>query len=82
MSAKRVSENDDMRDAVSFQEIPDPFVETLQKAIDALRAKSDAREFGEVLDKIYQKFPLVDLLEFVDLYVEGEYTKGNCSRSA
>ena len=74
MSAKRVLEND-VQDAVSFQEIPDPFVETLQKAIDALQAKSDAREFEEVLDKIHQKFPLVDLLSFVDLYVEGEYTK-------
>ena len=75
MSATRVSENDGVQDEVSFQEIPDPFVESLQKAIDALQAKSDAREFREVLDKIYQKFPLVDLLEFVDLHVKGEYTK-------
>lgn len=67
--------NGSRQDIASFQEAADPFVETLQKTIDELQARSDAREFQKVLDKIYEKFPLVDLMEFLEQHVKGEHTK-------
>ena len=35
----------------------------------------DKQEFKGVLDKIHDMFPFVDLAEFLELYVSGEYSK-------
>lgn len=75
MSSKHTVKSYADGDNGPFEEIRDPLIVALQDAIGVLQARGDKREFRKVLDKIYLKFPLVDLVEFVDLYVEGEYAK-------
>ena len=60
---------------MSFQEPQDPFIEVLQGLIDEMRLRASRQEFKKVLDKIYERFPFVDLPEFLELYVAGEYSK-------
>lgn len=75
MASSNTTESGIHEDLVSFQETPDPFVQMLQKTIDELQVRDDARKFQKTFDRIHQKFPLVNLMEFLELYVEGEYTK-------
>ena len=62
-------------DTVSFQEPQDPFIEGLQGLIDEMRLRADRQAFKKALDKIYERFPFVDLPEFLEMYVNGEYSK-------
>lgn len=80
MTATPIISDNNKHDIVSFQELTDPFIEMLQKTIDELQTKSDFKVFQKTLDKIYQKFPLVDLMEFIEMYVNGDYTKDMISR--
>ena len=64
-----------MKDTVSFQETTDSYTEGLQKAIDDLKSRYDMQKFRGLLDKIHEKFPVIDLVEFVEMHVSGEYTK-------
>ena len=60
---------------MSFQEPQDPFIEVLQGLIDEMRLRASRQEFKKVLDKIYERFPFVDLPEFLEMYIDGEYSK-------
>lgn len=60
---------------MSFQESPDPLVEQLQHVIDDLRQNIHHREFEKILTKIDKEYPFVDLYEFLEMYVNGEYSK-------
>jgi len=58
-----------------FQEQIDPLIEKLQQAIDEFKADITNQEFEKVLGQIDAYFPFVDLSEFVEMYVDGEYPK-------
>ena len=60
---------------MSFYKPVDPLVENLQQAIDDLRSDITYKKFDNMLQKIYEQFPFVDLSEFLELYVNGEYSK-------
>ncbi len=60
---------------MAFQEPIDPFVEKLQVLIDDLKQDINYRGFEEILTKIDEEFPFVDLSEFLEMYVDGEYSK-------
>lgn len=60
---------------MAFQEPRDPFVEKLQVLIDDLKQDINHSEFKDTLQKIDNEFPFVDLLEFLEMYVNGEYFK-------
>lgn len=60
---------------MAFQEPADPFVEKLQVLIDDLKQDINHSEFKDTLQKIDEQFPFVDLLEFLEMYVDGEYSK-------
>ena len=60
---------------MSFQEQPHPLTEILQHAIDGLKSDINDREFEAVLQQIDGCFPFVDLSEFLEMYVDGEYSK-------
>ena len=60
---------------MAFQEPIDPFVEKLQILIDDLKQNINYNGFEEVLSKIDEEFPFVDLYEFLEMYVDGEYSK-------
>ena len=60
---------------MSFQEQVDPLVKNLQIAIDTLRSDIRRDEFEKTLEKIDEKFPFVDMSEFLKMYVDGEYSK-------
>ena len=60
---------------MSFQEPQDPFIEVLQGLIDEMRLRASRQKFKKVLDKIYERFPFVDLPEFLEMYIDGEYSK-------
>ena len=69
------SSDDDEPDVEAFREPVDPYIADIQRAIDELSDREDAHKFKSTLEKIYQRFPLIDLVEFVELYVDGEYVK-------
>lgn len=60
---------------MSFQEPQDPLINALQDLIDDMKSSANRQEFKEVLDKIYNMFPFVDVTEFLEQYVYGEYSK-------
>ena len=60
---------------MAFHEPVDPFVEKLQVLIDDLNQDINYQKFEKILEKIDTDFPFVDLLEFLELYVDGEYSK-------
>ena len=60
---------------MAFQEPVDPFIEKLQVLIDDLKENISDREFEKILMQIYEEFPFVDLVEFLEMYVNGEYAK-------
>lgn len=60
---------------MAFQEPTDPFVEKLQVLIDDLKQDINHNEFKNTLQKIDNQFPFVNLLEFLEMYVDGEYSK-------
>ncbi len=60
---------------MAFQEPVDPFVEKLQVLIDDLKQDIHHNGFEDILTKIDEEFPFVDLSEFLDMYVDGEYSK-------
>lgn len=60
---------------MSFQEQTDPFIEKIQQAIDGIQTDIHDKEFKNVLGQIDEYFPFVDLVEFVDMYIHGEYSK-------
>jgi len=60
---------------VVFQEPTDPFIDKLQYFIDDLKKNIDYQEFDKTLKIIDEKFPFVNLLEFLDKFIEGEYSK-------
>ena len=60
---------------MSFQEPQDPFINGLQELIDEMRLRADRQALKKVLDKIYEKFPFVDIPAFLEMYVDGEYSK-------
>lgn len=62
-------------DGMSFQEQTDPLIEKIQHAIDELRSDVNDQEFEDALKQINAQFPFVDLSEFLEMYVGGEYTK-------
>lgn len=59
---------------MAFQESSDPFIEKLQNLIDDLKQNADYQEFDEVLKIIDEKFPFVNILDFVEKFIEGEYS--------
>lgn len=60
---------------MAFQEPVDPFVKKLQTLIDDLKQDIHHNEFKGTLQKIDEQFPFVDLLEFLEMYVNGKYSK-------
>jgi len=60
---------------MAFQEPIDPFVKKLQVLIDDLKQDINYKGFEEILIKIDEEFPFVDLSEFLEMYVDGEYSK-------
>ena len=60
---------------MAFQEPIDPFVEKLQVLIDDLNQDINQNEFEVIFKKIDNEFPFVNLLEFLEMYVDGEYPK-------
>ena len=60
---------------MSFHERTDPLIEKLQQAIDGLKTDIYDNEFKAILEQIDARFPFVDLSEFLELYVGGEYAK-------
>jgi len=60
---------------VAFQESNDPLVENLQFLIDDLKEKINNEASKKILKGIDEKFPFVNLLEFIELFISGEYTK-------
>ncbi len=60
---------------MSFLEKADPLIEKLQQAIDGLKMDIYDNEFKSILEQIDARFPFVDLSEFLEMYVGGEYAK-------
>lgn len=60
---------------MAFQEPVDPLVEKLQNLIDDVKEEINYKGFEEILSKIDEEFPFVDLSEFLEMYVNGEYSK-------
>lgn len=60
---------------MSFQELADPFVEQIQELIDELKSNADERTFEVILTKIDNQFPFVNLAEFIEMYINGEFSK-------
>ena len=60
---------------MAFQEPIDPFVEKLQELIEVLKQDINYKEFENVLKIIDEEFPFVDLIEFLEMYVDGEYSR-------
>ena len=60
---------------MAFQESVDPLVEKLQYLIDDLRKNINYQEFEKILQSIDERFPFVNLLEFIEMYVDGEYSR-------
>ena len=57
---------------MAFQEPTDPFVEKLQVLIDDLKQDILHNEFKATLQKLNEEFPFVDMLEFLEMYVDGD----------
>lgn len=60
---------------MAFQEPVDPFVEKLQVLIEDLKRDINYKGFENILTKIDEEFPFVDLSEFSEMYVDGEYSR-------
>lgn len=60
---------------MAFQEPVDPFVEKLQVLIDDFKEDINYNKFKKTLEKIDEEFPFVNLIEFLEMYVNGEYSK-------
>lgn len=60
---------------MAFKEPTDPFVEKLEILIDNIKQDISHNEFNDTLKKIDEQFPFVDLLQFLEMYVDGNYAK-------
>ncbi len=56
---------------MAFQESVDPLVTELEYLIDDLKKNIDFKEFQKTLELINEKFPFLNLLEFIEMYVDG-----------
>ena len=57
---------------MAFQEPTDPLVEKLQVLIDNLEQDILCNEFKDTLQQLNEEFPFVDVLEFLEMYVDGD----------
>lgn len=65
---------------MAFQESVDPLVTELEYLIDDLKKNIDFKEFQKTLELINEKFPFLNLLEFIEMYVDGMYSKSMIER--